>query len=226
MLKPTVITTFDLPELWFRALFELWHQYSGDSREYMVMQGSFAGIHKRKEFDYFVGHVTNPGNRPLAPAYPALPLDVNPTTDDAHIGQYFARYIIGTEIAANEAYTYGSRIVPQLDRIIELLKKTPDTNQAIIQVGRPEDCILSDPPCLRTIDLRIKDGKLHCFPYFRSWDLYAGLPENLGGIQLLKEYLADEIGVEDGEMIVSSKGLHVYDYAWEQVSQLVRKASI
>jgi thymidylate synthase len=27
--------------------------------------------------------------------------------------------------------------------------------------------------------------------------------------------MAEEIGVEDGEIIASSKGLHLYDYIWE-----------
>jgi intein/homing endonuclease len=69
--------------------------------------------------------------------------------------------------------------------------------------------------CLRHIDTRIQDGKLHFYPYFRSWDLWGGLPANLGGIQLMKEYIASEIGVEDGEIIASSKGLHLYDYSFD-----------
>jgi thymidylate synthase len=27
--------------------------------------------------------------------------------------------------------------------------------------------------------------------------------------------MAEEIGVEDGEIIAVSKGLHLYDYAWD-----------
>jgi len=69
--------------------------------------------------------------------------------------------------------------------------------------------------CLRSIDTRISEGKLHFQVYFRSWDLWNGFPANLGAIQLLKEYMAGQIGVEDGEIIVSSKGLHLYDYIWE-----------
>jgi thymidylate synthase len=41
------------------------------------------------------------------------------------------------------------------------------------------------------------------------------MPANLAGIQNLKEYMAAEIGVDDGEMIVESKGLHLYGYAEE-----------
>ena len=88
-------------------------------------------------------------------------------------------------------------------------------NQMVLQVAHPTDMLLQDPPCLRQIDTRIQDGKLHFYPYFRSWDLWGGLPANLGGIQLLKEYISAEIGVEDGEIIASSKGLHIYDYAFD-----------
>ena len=88
-------------------------------------------------------------------------------------------------------------------------------NQMVLQVAKPSDMLLQDPPCLRQIDTRIQDGKLHFYPYFRSWDLWGGFPANLGGIQLLKEYCADEIGVEDGEIIASSKGLHIYDYSFD-----------
>lgn len=189
----------------------------------MVQQGSFAGMHQRREFDYFMAYVTNPGNRPFVPIIPEY-LNIAPTTDEAKIEQYFANYIMGTEKAPNETYTYGCRINQSLDRVIKMLKEGPNTNQAIIEIGQPGDIMISDPPCLRHIDCRIKDGQLHFIVYFRSWDLWAGLPENLGGLQLLKEYMAEEIGVEDGGMIVSSKGLHVYDYVWEQVGQLVRKA--
>ena len=52
------------------------------------------------------------------------------------------------------------------------------------------------------------------FPYFRSWDLFGGFPANLGAIELMKQYCANEIGVENGEIIVTSKGLHIYNYVW------------
>lgn len=88
-------------------------------------------------------------------------------------------------------------------------------NQMVLQVAHPSDIALIDPPCLRSIDTRIQDNTLHFIIYFRSWDLWGGMPANLAGIQNLKEYMAAEIGVDDGEMIVESKGLHLYGYAEE-----------
>ena len=77
--------------------------------------------------------------------------------------------------------------------------------------------------CLRGIDTWIDKNKLHFWVYFRSWDLWGGFPVNLGGIQLLKEYMAGEIGVEDGIMVVSCKDLHVYEHTWVVALMRLRK---
>ena len=42
---------------------------------------------------------------------------------------------------------------------------------------------------------------------------------------MMKEYMASQIGVEDGEMICSSKGLHLYNYTW-QLAELMRGKTI
>jgi len=127
------------------------------------------------------------------------------------------------QIEPNEDYTYGSRISTQLMRFVDLLTLTPNTNQAILQVAMPGDHQLTDPPCLRHIDMRVKDGTLVFYPYFRSWDLWGGFPANLAGIAVLQRYMADEIGVDVGPMIASSKGLHIYGYVEELARIRTRK---
>jgi thymidylate synthase len=108
----------------------------------------------------------------------------------------------------------GQLYLNQIEWIIDTYKKHGyRNNQMVLQIAHPSDLTLLDPPCLRSIDTRIQDGALHFFVYFRSWDLWGGMPANLAGIQNLKEYMASEIGVADGEMIVESKGLHLYGYA-------------
>lgn len=110
-----------------------------------------------------------------------------------------------------------------LDQIMWVIKTYKDfgyrNNQMVMNIAQPSDLLLKDPPCLRHIDTRIQDGMLHFHIYFRSWDLWGGLPANLAGLQALKEYMSEEIGVEDGEMTVSSKGLHLYGYA-EKLAQM------
>jgi thymidylate synthase len=110
----------------------------------------------------------------------------------------------------------GHLFLNQIEWVIDTYKKYGQrNNQMVLQVAHPTDITLIDPPCLRSIDTRIQDDTLHFCVYFRSWDLWGGLPANLAGIQNLKEYMAAEIGVKDGEMIVESKGLHLYGYAEE-----------
>ncbi len=42
---------------------------------------------------------------------------------------------------------------------------------------------------------------------------------------MMKEYMAGEIGVEPGETIASSKGLHLYDYVFE-LGEILRGKTI
>ena len=89
-------------------------------------------------------------------------------------------------------------------------------------VAQPSDIALKDPPCLRLIDCRVRYRRLHFFVYFRSWDLWGAFPPNLAGLQLVKEYMAKRIGVEDGTMNAWSKGLHLYDFQWDIAKQLMK----
>ena len=114
----------------------------------------------------------------------------------------------------------GQIYLNQIEWVIQTyLQHGNRNNQMVLQVAHPTDLTLLDPPCLRSIDTRIQDETLHFIVYFRSWDLWGGMPANLAAIQNLKDYMAGEIGVKDGEMIVESKGLHLYGYA-EQLAKL------
>jgi thymidylate synthase len=197
----------DIDEAHFKIIRELFLK----GNVYEIDYGSYKG-HKRLEFDHVTILINNPETRPLSPT---LPVGVPATTDDESIEKYFVRYIMDTELEENETYKYSTYIAPQVPVIVESLKKYGHrTNQATISIGGPESVLQSDPPCLRIIDCRIMDNKLRFHVYFRSWDAWGGLPENLGGIQLLKELMAEQIGVEPGETIAISKGLHMYDFQW------------
>lgn len=129
-----------------------------------------------------------------------------------------------TDLSANykEWYTLN-----QMELVIWTYKnKGHRNNQMVLQIAHPSDMVLKDPPCLRHIDTRIEDEKLHFIIYFRSWDLWNGFPANLAAIQMMKEYMAAEIGVADGEMIASSKGLHIYDYAFDLGKMLSMRTDV
>jgi thymidylate synthase len=121
---------------------------------------------------------------------------------------------------------FDTPLINQIELVVWTYKnKGHRNNQMVLQVARPDDLYLQDPPCLRHIDTRVQDGELHFIVYFRSWDLWGGFPANLGAILMLQEYMAQGIGVEVGSMVVSSKGLHLYDYVWE-LAEILRGKTI
>ena len=206
-MKISVIEARDLSEAWFLCL----RRVLDSGREYRIERGSYAG-QRRKELDFILLRVENPSTRPLTPD---VPQGVPPPTTMDYIESYLP-YLMTAHKAEGEQYTYGQYLETQIAEVIRMYQEDGhNTNQAYMAVGNEHSIFLSDPPCLRGIDTRILDGKLNFAVYFRSWDLWAGFPSNLAAIQLLKEYMASEIGVLDGEIIATSKGLHLYEYSWE-----------
>ena len=204
----SVIQARDLSEAWFLCL----RKTLAEGHEYKIERGSYAG-QQRKELDFVIVQVEHPETKPLIPD---VPQGVPPPTSMDYIESYLP-YLMTAHKGKEEQYTYGQYLETQIAEVISMYKKDGhNTNQAFMAVGDSQSIFLSDPPCLRGIDTRIRNNQLHFFVYFRSWDLWAGFPSNLAAIQLLKEYMAGEIGVNDGEIIASSKGLHLYEYAWEQ----------
>jgi len=203
----SVIEARDIPEAWFLCL----RKTLTEGYEYKIDRGSYAG-QRRKELDFVVVQVRNPGTRPLIPD---VPQGVPPPTSMEYVESYLP-YLMTAHKGEGEQYTYGQYLEKQIPQVIKMYKEDGyNTNQAFMAVGDDQSIFLSDPPCLRGIDTKIHDQKLHFFVYFRSWDLWAGFPSNLAAIQLLKEYMASEIGVDDGELLAMSKGLHLYEYSWE-----------
>lgn len=207
------ITARDLSEAWFLCL----KGVLNSKREYIIDRGSYAG-QRRKEIEFVVVDVLYPGTNPIVPD---VPQGIPPPSTMGYVEGYLP-YLMANKPKENEQYTYGTYLEKQIAEVIHMYKKDGyNTNQACMAVGDADSIYLSDPPCLRQIDTRISDGRLHFYVYFRSWDLWAGFPSNLAAIQLLKEYMASEIGVKDGELIACSKGLHLYEYAWSLAHAVV-----
>lgn len=208
-MKAVHVVARDLPDAWYQLNYEiLQHGYV-----YKIDRGSMVG-HERLEFDFVSIQVKHPGSRPLIPDIPPG-MGITPPTDMEYVESYMEKLV--TEMKSeNETYTYGEDLAKQVPKVIEMYQSEGhQTNQAFMAVGNADSIALDDPQCLRAVDTRIRYGKLHFVLYFRSWDLWNGFPANLAGLQLLKEHMAQQIGVEDGEIIASSKGLHLYDYTWE-----------
>lgn len=238
-LKPIFIEAFDLDDAWFQCLSSI----IDNGKVYQITRGSYKG-QRRLEFDFVCVQVKKPSHQiiPIIPEGMSIPAP----TDMDYIQGYLS-YLLTGQKTATEDYTYGERLVDAKVRIKEhtegkeMVKEIPlsvnqveevikmyktegfGTNQATMEIGMPSDIKLVDPPCLRLIDTKIRDNKLHFVLYFRSWDLWGGFPSNLGGLELVKQYMAEEIGVQDGEIIAVSKGLHLYEYSWELAKTRTKK---
>lgn len=241
-LEPVFIDAFDLDDAWFQALSRILEK----GHVYTITRGSYEG-QRRLEFDLAVIRVKHPGHQiiPIIPEGMSIPAP----TDMDYIQGYLSYLLTGAK-TDTEDYTYGERLVEpkvrikeqvngremvremplgcnQVEEVIKMYRdKGHGTNQAVMEIGMPSDITLVDPPCLRLIDTRIRYGKLHFYLYFRSWDLWGGFPSNCGGLQLVKKYMADEIGVEDGEIIAMSKGLHLYEYSWDLAKLRTNKQNL
>ena len=238
-LKPVYIEAFDLDDAWFQCLSTILEK----GHVYKIERGSYKD-QKRLEFDFVTIRVKKPDSQiiPIIPEGMSIP----PPTSMEYIQNYLSYLVTGTK-TETEDYTYGERLVDprvkvkekqdnkemikeipldvnQIEEVIKIYKTEGyGTNQATMEIGMPSDIKLVDPPCLRLIDTRIRYGKLHFILYFRSWDLWGGMPSNLGGLELVKQYMASEIGVENGEIIATSKGLHLYDHCWELAKMRTNK---
>lgn len=220
-----IVEGTSLPDLWFQTVWACLDY----GKEFKIDSGSYAGVHTRFELPYYMGIATKPwwgsGTPVILPEWPETsnipaPVEYGYVYGDDHHQRSYVEYLMTDCCQPLEEYTYGSRLADkfnnQIEQIIQRYREDGHrNNQLVLQIARPSDIQLKDPPCLRHIDTRIEDGFLKFFVYFRSWDLWGGFPANLAGIEALQQYMAGEIGVEQGPMIVESKGLHLYNYVHE-----------
>lgn len=210
-----IVGARDLDEAWnqsVRGIMDHGHVYT-------VAKGGSHDGQQRRELSSFVLQVEYPGTKPLVPV--VLEGVPPPCTMD-YVEEYLPYLLCGVK-QGNEIYTYGIDIEKQLPKFIQILKEGGrGTNQACMTIGDPNTSIwLESPQCLKVIDARIRHNRLHFHVYFRSWDMWSGFPANLAAIQLLKEYVALELDVPDGELFAYSKGLHLYDHHWDVANMVL-----
>lgn len=230
------VTTMTISEAWYMLLRNVLPEQGATYRQ-AIQRGSYQDEQIRHQYAAVAIQIERPWENmvPEIPAHLGMPA---PTTQQ-YIEEYFANYLMNPyDLKENEQYTYASRIHfpfnnpqhskcqvqgTQYKALIEMLRTTPLTNQAVLEIASPIDIELKDPPCLRLLDFKVIpiDDKmiLTVTCYFRSWDLWAGLPTNLGGIELLKQLIASECGLDNGPMWAYSAGLHIYGHC-EDVARI------
>ena len=116
--------------------------------------------------------------------------------------------------------------VDQLSGVLDTLRRDPDSRRMVVSAWNvaalPEMALA---PCHALFQFHVAGGRLSCQVYQRSADLFLGVPFNIASYALLTRMVAQQVGLEPGDLIWVGGDCHVYDNHVTQVrEQLTREA--
>ena len=124
------------------------------------------------------------------------------------------------------------RHIDQMKLLLDDLRNRPHSRRHIISAWNP--AVLPDesrspqdnaraglqalPPCHTMFQFHVADGRLSCQMYQRSADVFLGVPFNIASYALLTMMIAQVVGLEPGDFILSLGDAHIYLNHLEQVN--------
>ena len=118
-------------------------------------------------------------------------------------------------------------VVDQLFKVIEEMKKNPDSRRLIVNAW---NAALIDqmalPPCHTMFQFYVCDNKLSCMLYQRSADVFLGVPFNIASYALLTMIIADVCGFELGDFVHTLGDAHIYLNHIDQVNLQLSRDTI
>lgn len=114
--------------------------------------------------------------------------------------------------------------IDQLQNMIDLIKKDPDSRRNIVDAWNPritENAVLG--VCHPLFQVQVLNGKINLVFMMRSSDTFLGLPYNVASYAILVHLLAHHTGLEVGELVYEGHDVHLYqnhvDQAKEQLTR-------
>ncbi|WP_232493216.1 thymidylate synthase [Novosphingobium kaempferiae] len=110
--------------------------------------------------------------------------------------------------------------INQVAQVVESLKTNPGSRRHIIEgwnVAELDSMAL--PPCHKTYQFHVADGRLSCLLYQRSCDLGLGFAFNMWSLALLTRMMAQQCNLEPGEAVWMGGDVHLYLNHAELVEQ-------
>ena len=121
----------------------------------------------------------------------------------------------------NSNYGYQWQRHYQLDMVVEMLKKNPNTRQATISIfdGKEREKYDKDTPCTYAIQFTILDNKLNMCVTMRSNDLWYGFCNDQYCFSKLQLMVADKLEIRLGEYYHFAHNLHLYNNIIEKINE-------
>ena len=108
----------------------------------------------------------------------------------------------------------------QVDNLIYNLKNNPESRRHIISLWNVDDIDdMELTPCVWQSQWIVQNGKLHVEVMARSTDVALGLPFNCAQYWVLHKLIANEVGLEVGDMIFVMTTPHIYDRHIETIAK-------
>lgn len=120
------------------------------------------------------------------------------------------------DLSASQNVRQGIRFeYGDLDDVIELLKKQPNTRQAYLPLWFPEDTGAHHGkrvPCTLGYHFQLRSGYLDVSYFMRSTDLLRHFQDDVYMAGRLVQWVAQQLdGVEPGELIFHTANMHIFD---------------
>ncbi|MBP9773653.1 MAG: thymidylate synthase [Candidatus Peribacteraceae bacterium] len=121
--------------------------------------------------------------------------------------------------------TYEKDGVDQVSKLIDMIRKTPDSRRLIVSGWNPKEADqVALPPCHTLFQFYVADGKLSCQLYQRSADIFLGVPFNIASYAFLIHMIAQVCGLQVGDFVHTLGDAHLYLNHLEQAKlQLSRE---
>lgn len=127
----------------------------------------------------------------------------------------------------NSAYGYIMKYkhgFNQIEKVIEILTKTPDNRRAIININDANADVLEtkDEQCTMFLQFLIRDNKLNMTAAMRSNDLIYGFVNDIAAFTALQQYIAHRLNIEVGTYTHFASSLHYYNTKDNNSEQMVK----
>lgn len=119
-------------------------------------------------------------------------------------------------ITNNSAYGYilkEKHGFNQIEKIIDLLKKDPQTRRAVLNINIPNENVITtkDEMCTICLNFQIRNNKLNCTGVMRSNDVIFGLTYDFTYFTEIQKYIARKLKIRVGSYTHFAMSMHYYD---------------